>query len=88
MNKDNNTFTVAASSLDYSNLIVGSDSCVISNHKIPLEKVNGVIDRFEEETKARSMILNQKQLKEVMLKWSYNHQQAIKLYLNGKKNNL
>lgn len=53
MNKDNNTFTVAASSLDYSNLIVGSDSCVISNHKIPLEKVNGVIDRFEEETKAR-----------------------------------
>jgi hypothetical protein len=53
MNEENNTFTVAASSLDYSNLTVSSDSCVIGNHEIPLEKVNGAIDKFEEETKAR-----------------------------------
>lgn len=54
MKEENNTFTVAASSLDYSNLIVGSDSNVISYiDKIPLEKVSGAIDRFEEETKAR-----------------------------------
>ena len=53
MKEENNTFTVAASSLDYSNLVVDSDSCVIGNHEIPLENVSGAIDKFEEETNAR-----------------------------------
>lgn len=60
MNKDNNTFTVAASSLDYSNLAQDRSNLaavysglIIGNSQIPLENVSGAIDKFEEETKAR-----------------------------------
>lgn len=52
MTKDNNTFTVAASFLDYSNVAVYS-GLITGNSQIPLEKVSGAIDRFEEEANAR-----------------------------------
>lgn len=40
MNKDINTFTVAASSLDYRELLVSDNSYVIGKFEMPLDKAN------------------------------------------------